>query len=225
MNKKLIIFDFDDTLTDNSKRDLMSFEHIIKKFNLLSIDHNEFIKLRKNSFTSEYIIKKLMDSDDDKLYKKYSEERLIFLEKNLSYKKYVKLKPNTLEILEKLKSDNYLLALNSIKSNHNNFLNIIKSFKLENYFEEIATQKLIPSNESYESRFNTKIILYNKILNKLKFKNQKGILVIGNLFSDILSAKSLNMKYVMIKGSFNFDNSQNYECNKITELQEIYKFI
>ena len=91
--------------------------------------------------------------------------------------------------------------------------------------EEIATQKLIPSNESYESRFNTKIILYNKILNKLKFKNQKKILVIGNLFSDILSAKSLNMKYVMIKGSFNFDNSQNYECNKITELQEIYKFI
>ena len=41
MNKKLIIFDFDDTLTDNSERDLNSFQHIVKKFNLKSIDKNE----------------------------------------------------------------------------------------------------------------------------------------------------------------------------------------
>ena len=40
MKKKIIIFDFDDTLTDNSERDLKSFEHIIKKFNLQLIDIN-----------------------------------------------------------------------------------------------------------------------------------------------------------------------------------------
>ena len=31
MEKKLIIFDFDDTLTDNSQRDFQSFQYIIKK--------------------------------------------------------------------------------------------------------------------------------------------------------------------------------------------------
>ena len=225
MNKKLIIFDFDDTLTDNSKRDLQSFQHIIKKFNLKSRDENEIYNWRKNSMTSEFIIKKLMNSNEEQSYQKYFQERLFFLEKNSSYTNYVKLKSCTLEILEKLKNDKYILALNSIQSNHNNFLEIVENFKIKGYFYEIVTDKLTSSYNSYQNRYNTKKRLYEKILKKIKIDKPEEILVIGNLFSDILPANTLGIESIMVKGSFGFDNSQNHSYNQISKLEEIYKFI
>jgi len=225
MNKKLIIFDFDDTLTDNSERDLQSFQHIIKKFNLKSRDKNEIYNWRKNSMTSEFIIKKLMNSNEEQSYQKYFQERLFFLEKNSSYTNYVKLKSCTLEILKKLKNDKYILALNSIQSNHKNFLNLLEKLKIKNYFQEIITNKLISSNRSYQDRYNMKKIMYKKILEKLKIDNLNDVLVIGNLFSDILPANALGIDSIMIKGSFGFDNSQNHLINKISKLEEIFKFI
>ena len=225
MNKKLIIFDFDDTLTDNSERDLHSFQYIIKKFNLKLMDKNKIFDWRKNSMTSEFIIKNLMNSNEEQLYQKYSQERLFFLEKNSSYTNYVKLKSCTLEILKKLKDDKYILALNSIQSNHNNFLEIVKNFKIKDYFNEIVTDKLTSSHNSYENRYNTKKKLYEKIFKKIKIDEPEKILVIGNLFSDILPANNLGIESIMIKGSFNFDNSQNHSINQISELEEIYKFI
>ena len=225
MIKKLIIFDFDDTLTDNSERDLKSFEHIIKKFNLPIIDINKIINWRKNSLTSKLIIKKLINSDDKKLFYDCFQERSLFLQKNSSYRNYVKLKLDTEKILNKLKNDGYILALNSIQSNQDNFLNILENFRVNNYFKEIITQKLIFSNNSYQNRYNTKKTLYQKILNNLKFDSLEKILVVGNLFSDIIPANDLGIESIMIKGSFEFDISQSYSCQKIKNLKEIYKFI
>jgi len=225
MNKKLIIFDFDDTLTDNSERDFHSFQHIVKKFNLKSIDKNEIFNWRENSMTSKFIIKKLMNSNEEQSYQKYSQERLFFLEKISSYTNYVKLKSCTLEILKQLKDDQYILALNSIQSNHNNFLEIVKNFKIKDYFHEIVTDKLTSSSNSYENRYNTKKKLYEKILKKIKIDETEKILVIGNLFSDILPANTLGIESIMIKGSFGFDNSQNHLYKQISKLEEIYKFI
>jgi phosphoglycolate phosphatase-like HAD superfamily hydrolase len=225
MIKKLIIFDFDDTLTDNSKRDLKSFEHIIKKFNLPLIDMNKIINWRKNSVTSKLIIKKLINSNDEKLFYDCFQERSLFLQKKSSYRNYVKLKLDTEKILNKLKNDGHILALNSIQLNHNNFLNILENFRLNNYFKEIITQKLIFSNNSYQNRYNTKKILYQKILNNLKFDSLEKILVVGNLFSDIIPANDLGIESIMIKGSFEFDISQSYSCQKIKNLEEIYKFV
>ena len=225
MEKKLIIFDFDDTLTDNSQRDFQSFQYIIKKFYLKSINKNELINFREKSKTSEFIIKKIMNSDDEKLYNKYYQDRLVFLEKKSSYENFVKLKFCTLEILNKLKNDKYILTLNSIQSNHKNFLNILEKLKIKNYFQEIVTNKLILANSSYQDRYNMKKIMYKKILEKLKIDNLNDVLVVGNLFSDILPANALGIDSIMIKGSFGFDNSQNHLTNKISKLEEIFKFI
>ena len=225
MKKKLLIFDFDDTLTDNSERDFQSFQHVIKKFKLNSMNKNQIINLRENSETSEFIIKKIINTNDKKLYNECYQERLCFLEKNLSYENYVKLKFCTLEILNRLKINKYLIALNSIQSNHTNFLNVVENFKIKNYFHEIVTDNSISSNSSYQKRYNVKKILYEKILNRLKINDPKDVLVVGNLFSDILPADSLGIDSIMIKGSFGFDNSHNYSINQISELEEIFKFI
>jgi len=127
--------------------------------------------------------------------------------------------------LNRLKINKYLIALNSIQSNHTNFLNVVENFKIKNYFHEIVTDNSISSNSSYQNRYNVKKILYEKILNRLKINDPKDVLVVGNLFSDILPANSLKIDSIMIKGSFGFDNSQNYSINQISELEEIFKFI
>ena len=62
-------------------------------------------------------------------------------------------------------------------------------------------------------------------MNRLKINDPKDVLVVGNLFSDILPANSLGIDSIMIKGSFGFDNSQNHLINQILELEEIFKFI
>ena len=56
MKKKLIILDFDDTLTDNSERDLESFQNIAEIFHLDSIDRQDILNWRKKNLTSEFII-------------------------------------------------------------------------------------------------------------------------------------------------------------------------
>ena len=54
MKKKLIILDFDDTLTDNSERDLESFQNIAEIFHLDSIDRQDILNWRKKNLTSEF---------------------------------------------------------------------------------------------------------------------------------------------------------------------------
>tara|TARA_B110000014_G_C20118830_1_gene591942 strand:- start:764 stop:1441 length:678 start_codon:yes stop_codon:yes gene_type:complete len=225
MKKKLIILDFDDTLTDNSERDLESFQNIAEIFHLDSIDRQDILNWRKKNLTSEFIIKKLINSNDEKLLKNCFNHRLKFLEKESYYTKYVKLKPLTVKILQKLKNDGYTLALNSIKENHQNFLNTLHDFQIQNYFENITSQKLLLSDDSFESRSKTKKLMYEKILSELAFKKKENILIIGNLFSDIIPGNDLGIESVMIEGSFGFDTSYNYSCDKISKLEEIYKFI
>ena len=87
------------------------------------------------------------------------------------------------------------------------------------------SKKLISSENSYQNRCNTKKVLYQKILNKLKSNSLEKILVIGNLFSDIVPANELGIESIMIKGSFGFDISQLNSSQKIENLEEIYEFI
>mgnify|MGYP001485028955 CR=1 FL=1 len=225
MKKKLIILDFDDTLTDNSERDLRSFQDVIDTFNLKSITKQEILNWRKEDKTSEFIIKQLINSNDEKLLKNCFKHRLKFLEKESSYTKYVKLKPSTVKILNNLKNNGYTLALNSIKENHQNFLNTLQDFQIQNYFENITSQKLLLSDDSFESRAKTKKSMYDKILSQLELFNKENILIIGNLFSDIIPGHDMGIDSLLIEGSFGFDTSYNYSCDKISKLDEIYKFI
>ena len=57
------------------------------------------------------------------------------------------------------------------------------------------------------------------------FFNKENILIIGNLFSDIIPGHDMNIDSVLIEGSFGFDTSHNHPCDKISKLAQIYKFI
>lgn len=223
MNKKLLIFDFDDTLTDNSERDFQSFQNVINKYNLEFISKEKIFEWRKSGRTSEFILKQMIKSDDKKLFEKCFKHRSTFLKKKSSYMDYVKLKSDTIEILSQLNKENHILILNSIQSDHQKFLDIIEQLEIKKYFQKIFTSKLTKSKNSFYDRCNVKKSLYLEILSE--FTDIKNILIIGNLFSDIIPANDLNIDTLLIKGSFGFDISSNIQHTKIIELKEIYDFI
>ncbi len=228
MAKKLIIFDFDDTLTDNSKRDIQSFIHIIRKFNL-ALDYQvgqKIVQWRRAGMVSNSIIKKLIDADDKILFKKCVKQRLNFLENYDSYTKYVQLKHTTIRILSELNNQNHIIVLNSIQSDYQKFQKILTHFKINDFFQKIFINQLSTTKNSIEDRIQLKELLYEKIISEFNFiNNKKNVLVIGNLLSDIIPAKNLNLKSLMIEGSFGFDNSMDYSCTQINELKQILEFV
>ena len=226
MNKqKLLIFDFDDTLTNNTERDAHSFLHIIKKFNLVEIEKQKIIKWRKLGLLSNVIIQKLINSDNKLFFEKCVNERLKFLDSYESYTKYVKLKLCTIKILSKLNNENHILTLNSIQSNNKNFQNVLKYFEINHYFQKIITSdsSIMKYNEE-ENRVKIKSEFYKQIISEFKF-DKKNVIVVGNLASDIIPAENLNLKSLIIEGSFGFDNHVCQTCNQINELKQILDFL
>ena len=226
MPKKLIIFDFDDTLTDNSERDIQSFTHITRKFHLLDIKKQKIVQWRKSGMISNSIIKKLIDSDDNLLFEKCVKQRSNFLENHNSYIEYTKLKDSTINVLSELNNQNHVLVLNSIQSDHKKFQKILTHFKINDFFQKIFIEQLSTTKNSAEDRIQLKDLLYQKIISEFNFvNNKKNVLVIGNLLSDIIPAENLNLKSLMIEGSFGFDNSTHYPCTQISDLRQILELV
>ena len=224
-NQKLLIFFFYYTLTDNTERDAYSFLHIIKKFNLVEIKKQKIVKWRKLGLLSNVIIQKLINSNNKILFEKCVNERLKFLDSYESYTKYVKLKLCTIKILSKLNTENHILTLNSIQSNSKNFQNVLKHFKINHYFQKIITSdsSIMKYNEE-KNRVKIKSEFYKQIISEFKF-DKKNVIVVGNLASDIIPAENLNLKSLIIEGSFGFDNHVCQTCNQINELKQILDFL
>jgi phosphoglycolate phosphatase-like HAD superfamily hydrolase len=175
---------------------------------------------------SNSIIKKLIDADDKILFKKCVKQRLNFLENYDSYTKYVQLKHTTIRILSELNNQNHIIVLNSIQSDYQKFQKILTYFKINDFFQKIFINQLSTTKNSMEDIIQLKELLYEKIISEFNFiNNKKNVLVIGNLLSDIIPAKNLNLKSLMIEGSFGFDNSMDYSCTQINELKQILEFV
>ena len=224
MKKKLIIFDFDDTLTDNSERDYQSFLHVIETYNLKPIEKDIILSWRQTGKSSSFIIKKLV-ADKTNNFEKYLNCRSEFLSSISSYTNFVSLKNCTPEILSKLHSTNLILVLNSLQPQHKVLLNILEHFKIKQFFKKIISRSLSPPENSFQNRSILKKSMYKDIISEFELIDKDDILIIGNLFSDIIPANELNIDSLMIEGSFNFDISQNYPCKKIPKLKNILEFV
>ena len=224
MKKKLIIFDFDDTLTDNSERDYQSFLHVIETFNLKPIERDVIQNWRRTGKSSNFIIKKLI-IDEANNFEKYSNCRSKFLSSISSYTNFVSLKNCTLELLSELNSTNLILVLNSLQPQHKVLLNILEYFKIKPFFKKIISRNLPSSENSFQNRSMLKKSMYQDIMSDFELIDKDDILIIGNLVSDIIPANELNIDSLMIEGSFSFDMSQNYPCKKIPKLKNILEFV
>ena len=118
-----------------------------------------------------------------------------------------------------------ILVLNSLQPQHNVLLNILEYFDIKHFFKKIISRNLPSSENSFQNRSMLKKSMYQDIMDEFELIDKVDILIIGNLFSDIIPANELNIDSLMIEGSFSFDMSQNYPCKKILKLKNILEFV
>lgn len=202
---KLVIFDFDDTITDNTKLDFESFKFTCKKFGIKNtISEKKLIFLRKKSYTAKEILGYIKKSNSKKFSENnFLEERTKFLTNDAS-NDYLQLKSDTKLILKTLNKRKIPVILCTVRKKKKLVLNFLKIHDIRNYFSTIlclSDIKVNIDNQVSENRILIKSSLLKKIIQKFKFKNNE-ILYIGNSFEDRIASSVFRMTFLKFNNDY-----------------------
>lgn len=209
MALKAIIFDLDDTLTDNKLLDLESFRYLSHSFGLYAPKMKEIIELRRKSLLAKDIISWMINkSSKPAPLEICMEMRKRFL-KQRSSQELIRLKPNLFNVLKRLKLKTYFLIIVTSRTNTASLAGFLESRKLKQFFTAV-----------YDSNSGTKSAVYKGILQDLKLEPNE-CLVVANTLEDLLPAIGLGMKSLGIKGSYGFDPALQNHVKMIANLNEL----
>ncbi len=196
--KNLVIFDFDDTIVDNDVLDYMGFKIPCQK---LGVNFPSKLKLktcRKNGMTARDIFK--IFSNDERLLLKFLKLRKIFLKKESS--NYLKIKPNSISLFQKLKKTNHELILCTVNNNPKMIKIFLKENNIAQYFKNFFTIDdlgIFLENNNYSNRILIKTSLLHLI--KKNYSNY-NIIFIGNSIEDYHAAKKSKIKFIFFLTSY-----------------------
>jgi len=200
---KLIIFDFDDTITDNSFLDYNAFMRPSKQLKIKIPRQNEFIKLRKKGLIAKEIMTKILKKQNkEHMLPEYLELRKKFLF-NESLK-YLILKKKTKSLLNYLKKNGTQLA---ICSANNNKKTIIKFIKKNNLISKFSSMLFMDDlyfqidNQQKNNRILIKSRLLRHTIKTSSFK-KKEILYIGNSDEDKTAAKINKIDFIYFQNTY-----------------------
>jgi len=162
----------------------IEYEHFVEIHDKIWIEE-EKVRLKFREVNVERLITRLLGKlgmnrpDIDHLIDVYFSPKL----------KYVKLFPDVLDVLEKLRENGYKLVLisNALPSNKL----VFKHFKLDSFFDialfsyEIGLRKPHPD-------------IFHEALERVKSSPEKAIMVGNNPFADIAGSRLVGMKTVLI---------------------------
>ena len=132
---KLIIFDFDDTITDNVLLDYNAFLFPCKKLKIPCPNKSLIRSLRKRGFLAKEIIQYNSQIKNKYTVKTFLKERNNFLSDKNSFK-FLKLKTNTKFLLYNLKRKNIKCILCTARKNKKTVMNFIKKNQISSYFSK-----------------------------------------------------------------------------------------
>lgn len=195
----LIIFDFDDTLTDNRGLDHAFYVHLHRRYGLPLMGKRALARLRLRRWRTEKIIGRLVREagtrpNPEKLLK----ERLDFFDSEISEHS---LKPGVIPSLRHLRKSGYVFALASGRRKRKTVLGLMSALRIRRYFEsdliccmdDLGRRKNHPAN-------------FKKEMYRLILKRSRGrfpwVYAVGNLISDLAPARELGLKAVGTPGSY-----------------------
>jgi len=222
---KLIIFDFDDTLTDNSKLDLCSFLIPCKKLDLKEPTATKIISLRKNGHLAKDIVKRILQYKSQRfLYNEFIRIRNGYLESKMSLR-HMKLQNNAKSLLRILQQKKITCVLSSANKDKNKVLrflqiNNIKKYFSKTYFMDDLCFKI--DNSSEENRVLIKKSLLYKII-KHQHVNRNEIIYVGNSIEDLEAANYFRLPFVYYQNHYlkKLDNSDIIKTNNMKNLKKL----
>ncbi len=215
--KNRVIFDFDDTIVDNSKLDYLGFKVPSQK---LGINYPSKLKLnehRKKGLTAKEIIK--ISLNDEKTIVDFLKHRKIFLKNKSS--DYLKIKPFSNLVFQKLIKSNQELILCTVNNNPKMIKKFLKENNIKKYFVKIYTVNnldILIENDNRSNRILLKTSLLRSIIkNSKEFNN---LIYVGNSLEDYYSAKILKIKFIYFLNPY-LPNPKIKNLNKVSTMKQL----
>jgi phosphoglycolate phosphatase-like HAD superfamily hydrolase len=202
---KLVIFDLDDTLTDNRYLDFESFDFTCKKFNIKNpLTLKKLVTLRRNKKTAKNITN-LIKNQTSTIFSKnqFLEYRKNFLTSN-DANNFLRIKPGTLLTLKSIYKKKILICLCTVRRKKQIIINLLKQNKIEKYFNDILSTVDIDTkidNTNSENRILLKSSFLKKFIQKYQF-NSDEILYVGNSNEDFISALKHNVVFLKFENEY-----------------------
>jgi len=176
---KALIYDFDGTLADTFSLHLKAYKFALSKFGI-NATRNEIIDGCFNKLDKEAA--KNFGISNTTLFSKYYREGLL-----LAFKT-IKLYPNVVSTLSKLKNSGFLLGI-ATSRDRDEMKKALKILKIEKYFDSIITHDEVKKKKPHPEIFLT-------VCKELGVKPNE-VVIIGDAETDLIAANSMKTKSVL----------------------------
>lgn len=181
---KAILFDFDETLVSSRQANYQAYQEVIRTFKIDIQDSEElFQAIWYRTISSSEALNKL--TTDHVLIKKIQQTLHYFYQKN--HLEYIKVYPNILATLEKLRSQNFYLGIVSLKIRSSGEKEL-DACGLRQFFDIIVW-----GNDVSKPKPDTEACQY--VLEKLSLTN-KQVLICGDGPDDVKMGKTAQITTV-----------------------------
>ena len=218
---KLIIFDFDDTITDNFLLDFKSFYFTCKKFGIKCPIKNKILKFRREGLLANDISKQLIDNNKIDL-DSFITYRKEFLENNSV--KYLRLKKNIKKLFSFIKTKEIKIVICSANKHKFIIEDFLKINKIFHKFSKILTMAELGftiDNSSFSNRVLIKKSLLHNVLKKFNVSTNE-IVFVGNSLEDLQSANYFGIPFIYFQNNYlPLQKKKNtHTVNSIIELRQ-----
>ena len=197
-----VIFDFDDTITNNQLLDYMAFNIPFKKLGISTLTKTEIQKSRKKGLLAKDIILPHLKNHDSDKQKRFFLIRTEFLN-SIKSADYLRPQKNLKVLLENLEQKKINCVICSSKKNKKIIIKFLEENKIIKYFKKIYVSSDLGfelDNRNKENRILIKRSLLHAVLKKEK-KQMNKVIFVGNL-EDMIVGKNLNVKFIYYQNSY-----------------------
>ena len=199
---RLIIFDFDDTITDNFLLDLKSFYFTCKQFDVKLPTKNKILKFRREGLLASDISKHLVGNSNKIDLDSFIIHRKKFLENNSV--KYLRLKKNIKKLFSFIKTKEIKIVICSANKHKFIIEDFLKINKIFHKFSKILTMAELGftiDNSSFSNRVLIKKSLLHNILKKFNISTNE-IVFVGNSLEDLQSANYFGIPFIYFQNNY-----------------------
>jgi phosphoglycolate phosphatase-like HAD superfamily hydrolase len=194
-----IIFDFDDTITDNQLLDYMAFDIPCKKLDIKVPTRNKIRNGRKKGLLAKDIIVPYLEK-----FKSTTENRFFYLRNqflnNTNCSKYLQPQKNLRLLLGNLKDRKIECIICSSKENKNIIIKFLEESDLIDYFSAIYVNSDLGFQLDNHGKEN-RVLIKRSLLHSILKKEKEEIVFIGN-FEDYEASRGLRLKFIYYQNSY-----------------------